>query len=111
MERSSKEIREQINQLEAEFQQARIREKVAARAQIQAILREFDLTPEDLGRLPRSPDAMPPKTPLEPVFRNELGETWSGRGRMPRWLEGKDKEQYRINKDQPEQRAQQSADH
>lgn len=34
-------------------------------------------------------------------FRLELwnpatGETWSGRGRMPRWLEGKDIEPFRI---------------
>ena len=29
-------------------------------------------------------------------FDPETGETWTGRGRAPRWLDGKDKEAFRI---------------
>jgi DNA-binding protein H-NS len=29
-------------------------------------------------------------------FQDDEGNTWSGRGRMPGWLQGKDKEQYRV---------------
>lgn len=29
-------------------------------------------------------------------LRDESGNTWSGRGRMPRWLQSKNKEQYRV---------------
>ena len=39
----------------------------------------------------------------EPKYRNpETGETWAGRGRSPAWLEGKNREDYLINKAQPE---------
>jgi DNA-binding protein H-NS len=30
-------------------------------------------------------------------FRDDQGNTWSGRGRMPGWLHGQDKEQYRVS--------------
>jgi len=29
-------------------------------------------------------------------FKGPNGETWAGRGRLPKFLQGKDKEQYRI---------------
>jgi DNA-binding protein H-NS len=41
-----------------------------------------------------------PKSPRKPVeikYRNEAtGDTWTGRGRAPKWLEGKDKNQYLV---------------
>ena len=34
---------------------------------------------------------------LEPKYRDpETGKTWAGRGRLPKFLQGKDKEQYKI---------------
>lgn len=34
---------------------------------------------------------------LEPKYRDpETGKTWAGRGKLPKFLHGKDKEQYRI---------------
>jgi DNA-binding protein H-NS len=42
--------------------------------------------------------------PLAPKYRGPLGETWSGRGRMPTWLSalegaGHNREEYRIKED------------
>lgn len=35
--------------------------------------------------------------PAAPKYRNpESGETWSGRGRTPRWLDGKNREDFAI---------------
>ena len=37
------------------------------------------------------------RQPLPPMFRDpESGETWSGRGRAPGWLEGKDRDKFRV---------------
>jgi DNA-binding protein H-NS len=37
------------------------------------------------------------KSRVAAQFKNpEAGETWTGRGRAPRWLDGKDKEQFCI---------------
>lgn len=34
---------------------------------------------------------------LEPKYRDpETGKTWAGRGRLPKFLQGKDKEAFRI---------------
>lgn len=34
---------------------------------------------------------------LEPKYKDPVsGKTWAGRGRLPAFLQGKDKEQYRI---------------
>src|SRR5512132_87464 len=43
-------------------------------------------------------------SPLTPKYRGPLGETWSGRGRMPTWLThleatGHNKEEYRIKEE------------
>ncbi len=29
-------------------------------------------------------------------FKGPNGETWAGRGRLPHWMQGQDKEQFRI---------------
>lgn len=37
------------------------------------------------------------RAPVEIKYRNnETGETWSGRGRQPKWLEGKNKDDYKV---------------
>ncbi|KWO52150.1 hypothetical protein WM28_11820 [Burkholderia ubonensis] len=50
--------------------------------------------------VPRSKEHMPlatKKRSVAPKYWNpQTGQTWSGRGRQPRWLAGKDREQYRI---------------
>ncbi|REG50971.1 H-NS histone family protein [Paraburkholderia sp. BL6669N2] len=38
------------------------------------------------------------RSPTTSLFRNpETGATWSGRGREPHWIEGKDREAFRIS--------------
>ncbi len=39
------------------------------------------------------------KTPVAPLYRDteNAANTWSGRGRQPRWMKGRDKAQFRIH--------------
>ena len=39
----------------------------------------------------------PVRAPLAPKYRNpETGETWSGRGKAPRWIDPANKEKFLI---------------
>ncbi|KVT12754.1 hypothetical protein WT24_11895 [Burkholderia sp. MSMB1078WGS] len=54
----------------------------------------------DMDVVPRNKEHMPlatKKRSVAPKYWNpQTGQTWSGRGRTPHWLAGKDREQYRI---------------
>lgn len=46
-------------------------------------------------------DLFPRKTSRRPTarYRNpQTGETWSGRGRPPAWIEGKDRDKFAVNR-------------
>ena len=89
--------------------QARKREIASVVKQINSLIEQYGLTPQEL-RFPRRPAAAEetpstkpvarkkakPVSTVAPKYRNaETGETWSGRGRAPRWIVG-DKETYLI---------------
>ncbi|MCO5101243.1 MAG: H-NS histone family protein [Burkholderiaceae bacterium] len=110
-------IRKQIEKLEAQaakLEAVADEKKKKAVAQVVALMKKLDVAPEDLaGHRPRhgrkraagkaagkKPGAA--RKPVAPKFRNsKTGETWSGRGRTPRWLaaleaQGKSREEYRV---------------
>ena len=90
------ELKKQIAELEQAANTARKTETAEAISKIQAIMNEYGLTVADIdgkGKL-KSPKA---KTAVPVQFMNpETGEQWTGRGRAPRWLDGKDREHYRV---------------
>lgn len=87
-----KDLQAQIQALQKQAEAARQAEIASAIAEIKAKMREHRITVEDLVgvRLRKGP-----KTPPGPVaakYRDpESGKTWSGRGKAPRWIEGKDR--------------------
>lgn len=90
------EYKAKIAELETLAETARKNELQAAKEQIAAIMRDYGLTLADLGAVTK---AKPVKTraPVPTKYRDDAtGQTWTGRGRAPKWLEGKDKEQYLI---------------
>lgn len=83
----------------AELQQlaeaARKSELAGAKAQIAEIMKEHGLSIDDL-RETKAKTVKAPSTVAVKYRDDATGETWTGRGRPPRWLDGKDKDQYLI---------------
>lgn len=113
--RSYDAIRKQIEKLEAQaakLEAVADEKKKKAIGQVVALMKKLDVTQEDLAEFrprrgrgrtaARKTAAARPRKPVAPKFRNsKTGETWSGRGRTPRWLvaleaEGKSREEFRI---------------
>ncbi|CAD6517915.1 H-NS family nucleoid-associated regulatory protein [Paraburkholderia sabiae] len=90
-----RQLTAQLEKLQKEMEQAREQEVTQAIADIKQKIADYGITAEELGfstktRAPRKP-ALPPK------YRNpKTGETWSGRGRAPGWLAGKNREKFLI---------------
>ncbi|MYM26500.1 H-NS histone family protein [Duganella sp. FT135W] len=90
------DYQKQIAELQAKAEEARRTEIAQARAQIQSIMSEYGLTLADIGGNSK-PSPKAPGKPVAIKYRDEAtGDTWTGRGRAPKWLEGKDKSQYLI---------------
>lgn len=91
--------RELLNQLETlkkEIEAAREQEARLIAERVVELLMERDIPLREVLaphlRKRRS------RNPVKPKYWNpETGSTWAGRGRMPRWLEGKDLQQFRID--------------
>lgn len=86
-----------IYKKEKEKLEAAMVEKKAAAAieiltEIRKCIEEFGFTPEDLFP---APDPFPRKRRPR-YFDPESGATWSGVGREPLWIRGKDRQQYQI---------------
>lgn len=91
------EIKAQIAELESKAQQARIVELDAAKAQIAEIMKAYQLTLDDITSSARSKAPSKVRHPVAIKYRDSAsGETWTGRGRAPRWLAGKNKEDYLV---------------
>lgn len=92
----------QIKKLQAKAEYMRNKQKEPALASIVRSMRSFDLTIEDVkaalegdtaatrkarGRPAGSKDVEKVKREVAPKYRHpDSGETWSGRGKAPRWL-------------------------
>lgn len=92
---SYREFQAELQKLHEQAERARRAEKSAALEKIRALIVEYELLPSDLGLEP--PSRRTGRAPVPPKYRNpETGATWSGRGRVPKWLEGKDRTQFGI---------------
>ena len=82
--------------LEAQIEAAQKAQVAEGIAKAKAIIAEYSLTKEDVfgasakrGRKASGSAAPKYKDPIS-------GATWSGRGKAPKWIEGKDRSQYSI---------------
>lgn len=90
-----KEIQNQIAELQRAAEEARTKEVQGAVDKIRSLMADYGLSIDDIaGAKKRGAKA---KAGSKVQFRDDQGNTWSGRGRMPGWLHGKDKEQYRLS--------------
>lgn len=97
------EIQNQIEKLQKQANEIRAQEFDKTVQEILAKMTAFGITLKDLdavkGRVRKA--ASPATKPAAAKFRGPNGETWSGRGLMPRWLaalvaQGKTKEEFAI---------------
>ena len=87
---------EQIAKLQSLAEAARKNELSGAVQKIKDLMQQYGITVDDLSSGTRAKPAKA-KSTVAAKFKNpETGETWTGRGRAPRWLDGKDKEEFRI---------------
>jgi len=87
---------EQITKLQSLAEAARKDEINDAIKKIKELMQLHGVTVDDLSSGSRAKPAKAKGT-VAAQFKNlETGETWTGRGRAPRWLDGKDREAYRI---------------
>jgi DNA-binding protein H-NS len=93
-----KDLQSQIEKLQKEAEHARKSELANAIADIHAKMKEFGISADDLGfggGKKKAGKAV--RKPVAPKYRNNAtGETWSGRGKPPKWMAGRDKAQYLI---------------
>ncbi len=88
------DLKAQISALQKQAALARDSEISAAKTQIREIMQTYGLTIADLGGARKVPKI---RKTVAAKFRNaSTGEEWTGRGRAPKWLDGKNKEDYLI---------------
>lgn len=91
-----KELTEKIEALQKEAVIARQREISHAIADIKNKMKEYGLTVADL-ELSGGKKTIKVKGPVAAKYRDSAsGATWSGRGKPPRWIAGKDRTHYLI---------------
>ena len=92
---SYKDLQSQIEKLQKQAEQARDKEIATVVAQIRTMMTDYGIQPADLGI--SSKRKRKTGTPAAPKFQNpQTGETWTGRGRAPKWIDGKDRAKFAI---------------
>lgn len=85
---SYKELVAQREALDKKIEETRQAESKAAIAQVRQLIAEWQLSAEDCGfKTTVASISKKPKSVIAAKYRGPNGETWSGRGRAPKWLE------------------------
>lgn len=86
------ELLAQKEALELQIAQIKKAERENALRDARKLIDTYDLTADELFGKQK-----PTVKPVAAKYRNpETGESWSGRGRVPRWLDGKNREDFAI---------------
>lgn len=93
------ELRELHSKLSARIQALVSEEKNGAIIKVRQLIESFGIeTKEIFGRSAVRGSAGHEKRKVEPKYRDPAtGKEWSGRGKPPRWLDGKNREDYLIS--------------
>jgi DNA-binding protein H-NS len=92
------DLKAQIAKLQAQAEEARRTEVDNVVADIRQKIAEYGLTAQDLGFAVAAKRGRPPKkAPLPAKYQDpKSGNTWSGRGKPPKWIVGKNRERFLI---------------
>ena len=83
-------------QMDATLKSMERDERSDALQQVHALIAQFNFLPFEV--FPRKSDAPKAKLPAK-YYDPDSGQSWSGRGKPPRWIEDKDRAQFLIQKD------------
>lgn len=83
------ELKKLRKEIDLEIRNFAARKKRRALAEVEAFARERGLNPADLSELARRRTRKPAtvKATVKYAHPDDPSQTWSGRGRRPRWLE------------------------
>src|ERR1700730_17437987 len=97
---SYKDLLIQREQLEKQIEQAKEKEFHAVIADIKQKMLDYGITVSDLGLARAAKSAKGrPRAGVVPKYRDpQSGNTWSGRGKPPRWIAGKNRDEFLIQK-------------
>jgi DNA-binding protein H-NS len=92
------ELKAQIAKLQAQADDARRTEVGNVVAEIRKKIAEYNLSAHDLGFADAARRGRPSKkAPLPPKYQDpKSGNTWSGRGKPPKWIAGKNRDRFLI---------------
>ena len=92
-----KELLQQQEALAQQIEEARKKEIADAVAQVRALVNDFGLTQQDVFTGGRKSAKSTSGTKVAPKYRDPAtGQTWTGRGKAPKWIEGRDRAQFVI---------------
>ena len=93
---SYKELLKQREALEQKINEARRNELSEAVSQVRALVTEFGLTAQDVFPAGKARSASA-GSKVAPKYRNPAtGQTWTGRGKAPKWIQNENREQFVI---------------
>ena len=93
---SYKELLKQREDLEQKINEARRNELSAAVAQVRALVAEYGLTAQDVFPVGRARSASA-GSKVAPKYRHPAtGQTWTGRGKAPKWIQNENREKFAI---------------
>ena len=88
------ELQAQIADLQAQAEQVRATEVKSAIEQIKVLMEKYGIT---VAELQDGTTKTKKTSAVAAKYRDlESGKEWSGRGRTPKWLDGKNKDDFKI---------------
>ena len=95
---SYKELLKQREALELQISSARRDEVANAIAQVRSIVDEYALTQQEIFPTSTRARSATSGTKVAPKYRDPAtGQTWTGRGKAPKWIQGQDRSLFAIN--------------
>lgn len=91
------ELQAQIEELKAQAEKVRQDEIAEARKQIRQLMQENHIGINDLLNEKKQAGGSKKTKAVDAKYRDpDSGSTWTGRGRAPKWLNGRNKEEFLI---------------
>jgi DNA-binding protein H-NS len=94
---SYKDLLKQRETLEKQIQEARQRELTEAVSQVRALIQEHGLSATDVFPPSRAGRSSGAGSKVAAKYKNpQTGETWTGRGKAPKWIQDQDRSKFEI---------------